>query len=102
MSADRLDQTIADAISAGVLPDDARRPQQDARPWPVVLLTALGAWLAAIPLLIVIGLALGEAALEGVGTYAIGGVLLVGAVARLRGCALGRPLCLWSSLGFRR
>lgn len=84
MSADRLDQTIADAISTGVLPDNARRPQQDARPWPVVLLTALGAWLAAIPLLIVIGLALGEAALEGVGTYAIGGVLLVGAVALLR------------------
>lgn len=87
MSADRLDQTIEDAISAGVLPDGARRPLQDARPWPVVLMTALGAWLAAIPLLIVIGMAVGEAALDGVGTYAIGGVLLVGAVALLRSVA---------------
>lgn len=90
MSADRLDQTIEDAISAGVLPDHAHRPEQDMRPWPVVLLTALGAWLAAIPLLIVIGMVVGESALEGVGTYAIGGVVLIGAVALLR--ALAAPL----------
>jgi uncharacterized membrane-anchored protein len=88
MKADRLDQAIHDAISAGVLPDHARRPEQDTRPWPVVLLTALGAWLAAIPLLIVIGMVVGEAALEGAGTYAIGGVVLAGAVVMLRSVAL--------------
>jgi uncharacterized membrane-anchored protein len=88
MKADRLDQVIHDAISAGVLPDHATRPAQDTRPWPVVLLTALGAWLAAIPLLIVIGMVVGEAALDGAGTYAIGGVVLAGAVVMLRSVAL--------------
>jgi uncharacterized membrane-anchored protein len=88
MSADRLDQAIHDAISAGVLPVHATRPAQDTRPWPVVLLTALGAWLAAIPLLIVIGMVVGEAALDGAGTYAIGGVVLAGAVVLLRSVAL--------------
>lgn len=84
MRGDRLDGTIQDAIVAGVLPAGASRPQQDIRPWPVVLLTALGAWLAAVPLLIVLGLMVGEAALRGVGTYAIGGLVLAGAVAMLR------------------
>ena len=84
MSGDRLDQTIQDAVVAGVLPASACRPQQDIRPWPVALLTALGAWLAAVPLLIVVGLMVGEAALHGVSTYAIGGLVLAGAVAMLR------------------
>jgi uncharacterized membrane-anchored protein len=88
MSADRLDQAIHDAISAGVLPSHARRPEQDTRPWPVVLLTALGAWLAAVPLLIVVGMVVGEVALEGAGTYAIGGVVLAVAVVLLRSVAL--------------
>jgi uncharacterized membrane-anchored protein len=88
MSADRLDQTICDAIAAGVLPGDARRPQQDIRPWPVVLLTALGAWLAAIPLLIVVARLVGDAALRGAGTYVIGTLLLAGAVVLLRSLTL--------------
>ena len=84
MSLDRLDTTIQAAIAAGVLPADAHRPEQDNRPWPLVLLTALGAWLAAMPLLIVVGLLVGDAALRGVGTYAIGAMVLAGAVAMLR------------------
>ncbi|NHZ38514.1 GDYXXLXY domain-containing protein [Massilia rubra] len=47
-----LDQIIADAIAAGVLPPSAAVIRHEAhRPWPVVLLTALGAWLAALPLM---------------------------------------------------
>ncbi|MES2947924.1 MAG: GDYXXLXY domain-containing protein [Pseudomonadota bacterium] len=88
MSQDRLDSTLQEAIAAGVLPASARRPEQDNRPWPVVLLTALGAWLAAVPLLIVVGLMVGEAALRGAGTYAIGGLILAAAVAMLRSRAL--------------
>lgn len=88
MSAHRLDQAIHDAISAGVLPENARRPQQDGRPWPVVLLTAFGAWLATIPLLIVVGFAIGDTALEGIATYVIGGLALAGAVALLRSLTL--------------
>ena len=84
MNADRLDRALQDAMAAGVLPADTRRPEQDNRPWPVVLLTALGAWLAAVPLLLVVGLMVGEAALRGAGTYAIGGLVLAGAVAMLR------------------
>ena len=39
------------AKQMGLLPDDARLPDSAHRPWPLTLLTALGAWLAAIPLL---------------------------------------------------
>lgn len=88
MSADRLDHVLRAASAAGVLPAEAHRPEQDHRPWPVVLLTALGAWLAAVPLLIFVGLMVGEAALRGTGTYVVGAVVLAGAVALLRGRAL--------------
>ncbi len=82
MKPDRLDQTLADAIAAGLLPVTARRPEQDTRPWPVVLLTALGAWLAAVPLLIVVGAMMGEVALRGAGTYVVG-VLALGIAVRM-------------------
>lgn len=57
---------------------------QDARPWPVVLLTALGAWLAAVPLLVVTGSLLGDFVIRGVGSYAVGTLVLAGAVVVLR------------------
>ena len=88
MTSDRFDNTLQAAIAAGVLPADAGRPEQDIRPWPVVLLTALGAWLAAVPLLIVVGLLVGDAGLRGIGAYAIGGVVLTLAVAMLRARSL--------------
>lgn len=92
MSGDRLDHVLRAARAADVLPAEAHRPDQDHRPWPVVLLTALGAWLAAVPLLIVVGLMVGEAALRGTGTYVVGAVVLAGAVSLLRGRSL--PLFL--------
>jgi uncharacterized membrane-anchored protein len=88
MSADRLDHTLQAAMAAGILPAGTIRPEQDQRPWPVVLLTALGAWLAAVPLLIVVGLLVGDAALRGAGTYFVGGLVLAGAVVLLRTRAL--------------
>lgn len=54
------------------------------RPWPVVLLTALGAWLAAIPLLIVVGMLLGDFMTRGAGPYLVGLLMLAGAVVVLR------------------
>ncbi len=84
MKPDRLGQTILDAVAAGILPSNASRPVQDIRPWPVVLLTALGAWLAAGPLLIVVGAMLGDIALRGAGPYIVGTLALAGAVAMLR------------------
>ena len=84
MNNDRLEHTLQQAIRVGILPATASRPLQDSRPWPVVLLTALGAWLAVIPLLGVIGLLLGELISRGIGTYIVGVLVLAGAVVILR------------------
>lgn len=46
-------QSVMDAaIKAGVLPAGTTVPESAApeRPWPIILLTTLGAWLAVIPL----------------------------------------------------
>ena len=45
-----IDKLVNEARAAGILPAEADHEMQAARPWPVVLLTALGAWLAAVPL----------------------------------------------------
>lgn len=78
------DEVLRGAIAAGVLPAGATAPQQDSRPWPVVLLTALGAWLAALPLLGVVGLLLGDFLSLGVGPYFIGALMLAAAIVILR------------------
>lgn len=84
MSHDRLDQVLTEAIATGVLPATAVRPVQENRPWPVVLLTALGSWLAAIPILIVLGLMLSDTATRGAGPYIVGALALGLAVLLLR------------------
>ncbi|MBK6999459.1 MAG: DUF4401 domain-containing protein [Rhodoferax sp.] len=60
--------------------------QTNERPWPVVLLTALGAWFAAVPLLIAIGMLLGDMLRTGtgVGIYFIGVLVLCASVVVLR------------------
>lgn len=50
----------------------------------MVLLTALGAWLAALPLLAMFGLFFGEWIVRDAGAYLIGAVVLAGATAALR------------------
>lgn len=60
------------------------------RPWPVVVLTFFGAQLAALPLLVVLGLMFGEWLFDSIGTYIGAALLLAGAVSLLRGPA--RPL----------
>lgn len=81
---DRLDEVMARARAEGLLPDDAVRPGGEQRPWPVVLLTALGAWLAAAPLLGVVGMLLGPLIDNPLGPYLAGGLLLAGSVVVLR------------------
>jgi hypothetical protein len=56
MSRERVDAVRQAAIAEGLLPATAATPIENDRPWPVVLLTALGAWLAALPLLAVVGM----------------------------------------------
>jgi uncharacterized membrane-anchored protein len=80
----RLATVIAAAIAEGVLPPSAAASEHDERPWPVTLLTALGAWLAAIPLLIGLALLVGDILFRGAGPYLIGALSLAGAVALLR------------------
>jgi hypothetical protein len=50
----------------------------------VVLLTALGAWFAAVPLLIAVGMLLGDVVLSGVGPYVVGGLVLATATVVMR------------------
>jgi uncharacterized membrane-anchored protein len=52
----------------------------ETRPWPVVLLTGLGAWLAAVPLIIVVGMLFGDFVTRGAGPYAIGLLVLAGSL----------------------
>ena len=59
------------------------------RPWPVVLLTALGAWLATLPLAGVVGLLLGDLLVSGVGPYLVGPLLLAGTGVVLRARGVG-------------
>lgn len=88
--ADALATLIDDATRAGVLPPGASRPVQDVRPWPLVLMTAFGAWLAAIPLMIALGVGLESVVRHGPGAYGVAAIVLVASVLliRARGVAL--------------
>jgi uncharacterized membrane-anchored protein len=88
MTHDGLQAWLGRAIHQGLLPSGTRLPEADPRPWPVLLLVALGAWLAALPLLAVVVLLFGEWVTEGPGTYGVGALLLVASVVTLR----SRPL----------
>ena len=84
MNTQRFDQVLRSAIGAGLLPADATRPAQELRPWPVVLLTGLGAWLAAVPLLGVVSMLLGDMITRSAGAYVVGLLVLAGALVVLR------------------
>ena len=79
-----LDNLLHRARAQGLLPAHAQAPSDEGRPWPVVLLTLLGAWLAALPVLAIFGLFAGRWLLDGAGTYVVGTLALAGAVALLR------------------
>lgn len=83
-----LQLALEGAKAKGLLPPDASAPAADTRPWPVTLLTALGAWLAAIPLIGVVGLLLGDLISRGAGPYFVGALVLAGAVTVLRSARL--------------
>ena len=82
-----LDTVLRHAVDQGILPADALqapRPASTERHWAVVLLTALGAWLALLPLLVLFAFALSDWVERGAGTYVIGAMMLAAAVAVLR------------------
>lgn len=80
----RIGAVLQAAVAQGLLPVTATLPALDSRPWPVVLLTALGAWLAALPLLGVVGLLFGGALSRSAGLYIVGMLVLAGAIVVLR------------------
>nr|WP_295082998.1 GDYXXLXY domain-containing protein [uncultured Roseateles sp.] len=72
------------AQAQGLLPPQAQAPAEaPTRPWPVVVLTALGAWLVACLLLVFLALIL-KSALEGLGSLPVAALLLGAAVLVLR------------------
>lgn len=81
---DPLAKALAEGKANGLLPPDALLPANDERPWPVTLLTALGAWLAAIPLFGVVYLLLGDILKNHWGPYFTGVLALAGAAVVLR------------------
>lgn len=72
----------------GLVDAEARWPES--RPWPVVLMTALGAWLAAFPLLGAAGALFGAVFERSLGLYGVGAGALALAVWLLR--ERGQPL----------
>lgn len=85
---DPLAKAFTEGKASGLLPTDAVLPANDDRPWPVTLLTALGAWLAAIPLFGVVYLLLGDILKNQWGPYFTGVLALAGAAVVLRARAV--------------
>ncbi len=85
-----LERIVQQALAAGILPAGAKARARDNRPWPLVLLSALGAWLAALPLLFGLGILLGDALMRGPAPYVLGVLMLlaVALVFRAPGLAL--------------
>ncbi len=79
-----LSELLGDAKAAGILPASATDIPHINRPWPVVLLTALGAWLAAVPLFGVVALLIGNVINTAPGMYLVGALTLTGALTVLR------------------
>lgn len=61
-----------------ILPADATLPATETRPWPVLLLTGLGAWLAVVPLCMVVVLIFGDWLRESHQPLYVIGILAVG------------------------
>lgn len=83
MSGARLQQLIDAAAAASLIPAGEPATADGGRPWPVVLLTGLGAWLAAIPLLGFVALAT-DLVDSGIGAVVVGALLVAAAVMVLR------------------
>ncbi|HSW21016.1 MAG TPA: GDYXXLXY domain-containing protein [Ramlibacter sp.] len=88
MSNETLQRAVDAAIRRGLLPEGAQLPAQDGRPWPVSLLVALGAWLAAIPLIGVVGILFSPLVRNSGGALAVGALVIAASVVVLRSRAL--------------
>lgn len=76
MSQERYLDILRAAQADGILPDSASWPEPALTPWPVTLITAIGAWLATIPLVVALHLISNGALAKGAGPYLVGVPLL--------------------------
>ncbi len=88
MTSVRLDQALAAAQQAGLLAPAAAVPESHSRPWPVVLLIGLGAWIAAIPLIVLLFLLMPSIGDGDALTFLVGCASATGAMVTLRRPAL--------------
>jgi uncharacterized membrane-anchored protein len=79
-----IEQVVQAAISQNLLPAGANVVKQESRPWPVVLLTALGAWFAAGPIIAFVFALFAEMMKSGPGIYILGTLILILALVILR------------------
>ncbi len=84
MSETRLDAITRSAVAEGLLPDSALQPGEPPRPWPVVLMSALGAWLVGVPMFGLITQLFVSVFDGNLGPYVIGSLVLAAAVWALR------------------
>lgn len=84
MNSQRLKDLLHAAAASGILPRNAMQ-DEIARPWPIVLMTGLGAWLAAVPLIAAIFMVASDALTRGPMTYFMGCIFLAAALFVLRG-----------------
>lgn len=94
---DKLSQFVLLAVKRGILPVDAGATALESRPWPVILMTAIGAWLAAIPLLLVLFVAFDGILRPGPAAYIVGLIIIATATLMLRATRLplfAEHLCL--------
>ena len=90
MSGREIDGAIAAAIGEGLLPAEASGHDDAHRPWPVVLLIGLGAWLAALPLLVAVGMLFGDWIMRGPFAIVFGVLLIALSIVMFR--SSGIPL----------
>ncbi len=83
MSSAATRSLIRSARAQGILPADAV-PLATTRPWPIILLTALGAWLAAVPLFLLVEHLFGQHLIYGEGCYFLASFTLVVAMFAFR------------------
>lgn len=94
---DEFNRIVALAVERGILPADQGATELTSRPWPVILMTALGAWLAALPLLGVMFLTFDGLLRNGPGAYIVGLIVIAGTTAIMRAKQLplfAEQLCL--------
>jgi uncharacterized membrane-anchored protein len=88
MSQVRFDAMVKAAQAEGLLPAAMEPLHTDHRPWPVVMLTALGAWLAIVPLFISIFFLLADSLRHSTPAGLMGLILMGFSIAVLRARSL--------------